>query len=215
MSIDSNYLKSYLFSFEGRARRLEYWMYHLFLMIVIVLFVVFSGLMAALVGGLEGESSADTSIMPALGAGIFGVMVIIVLSVVILWSSIAIQVKRWHDIDQSGWWVLINFVPFFGSICTLVVNGFFPGTEGKNRFGEDPLVKGTASNKEQITASEEAISDQTSSNNEEINTSEETSSDNDNESPGDKLTKLSKLKEKGLIDEDDYNSKKEEILKTI
>ena len=49
----------------------------------------------------------------------------------------------------------------------------------------------------------------------EINTSEETSSDNDNESPGDKLTKLSKLKEKGLIDEDDYNSKKEEILKTI
>ena len=48
MSIDSNYLKSYLFSFEGRARRLEYWMYHLFLMIVFVLFVVFSGLMAVM-----------------------------------------------------------------------------------------------------------------------------------------------------------------------
>ena len=65
-----------------------------------------------------------------------------------------------------------------------------------NRFGEDPLERST-SNKEEITTSEEA------------------SSDNDNESPEDKLTKLSELKEKGLIDEEDYNSKKEEILKTI
>ena len=50
---------------------------------------------------------------------------------------------------------------------------------------------------------------------EETVSSEEASSDNGNDSPEDKLTKLSELKEKGLIDEDDYNSKKEEILKTI
>ena len=50
---------------------------------------------------------------------------------------------------------------------------------------------------------------------EEITSSEEASSDNNNDSPEEKLTKLAELKEKGLIDEDDYNSKKEEILKTI
>ena len=50
---------------------------------------------------------------------------------------------------------------------------------------------------------------------EEITSSVEASSDNNNDSPEEKLTKLAELKEKGLIDEEDYNSKKEEILKTI
>ena len=50
---------------------------------------------------------------------------------------------------------------------------------------------------------------------EEITSSEEASSDNNNDSAEEKLTKLAELKEKRLIDEEDYNSKKEEILKTI
>ena len=69
--------------------------------------------------------------------------------------------------------------------------------------------------KEEITSSEEASSEETTSDREEVTSSEEAISDNDKDSPEDKLTKLSELKEKGLIDEEDYNSKKEEILKTI
>ena len=63
--------------------------------------------------------------------------------------------------------------------------------------------------------SKEAITDKSVGDKEEITSSEEAISDNDKDSPEDKLTKLSELKEKGLIDEEDYNSKKEEILKTI
>ena len=97
---------------------------------------------------------------------------------------------------------MINFVPIIG-FWALIENGFLRGTEGKNRFGEDPLERST-SNKEEITASKEATSeitdgdkketstsaeetsDKTSGDKEEITTSEEASSDNDNESSEDK-----------------------------
>ena len=178
--MDSNYLKRYLFSFEGRATRLEYWMFNV---------AVFIGLIiVSIIGAVLGEEAAT--------------IIFYLLGLVYIWSLIAIQVKRWHDRDKSGWWILINFIPIIG-FWAFIENGFLPGTEGKNRFGEDPLERST-SNKEEITASEEATSeitdgdkketstsaeetsDKTSGDKEEITTSEEASSDNDNESPEDK-----------------------------
>jgi uncharacterized membrane protein YhaH (DUF805 family) len=53
----------------------------------------------------------------------------------LLWPSIAVQVKRWHDIDMSGWWVLVNFLPFIGPLWAIVMNGFFASTPNENRFG--------------------------------------------------------------------------------
>ena len=128
--------------------------------------------------------------------------------------------------------MLIHLIPGIGFIWSVIDNGFLRGTEGKNRFGEDPLdisiknkevitvseevsSEATTSDKEEITISEDASTGEPTSDKEETVSSEEASSDNGNDSPEEKLTKLSELKEKGLIDEDDYNSKKEEILKTI
>ena len=54
------------------------------------------------------------------------------------WPCIAISVKRLHDIDFRGWWVLVNLVPGIGSLVMLVVNGVVPGTQGPNRFGPKP-----------------------------------------------------------------------------
>ena len=51
-----------------------------------------------------------------------------------------IRVKRWHDRDKSGWWVLIVFIPIIGLCWTVVECGFFKGTEGANRFGPDPSL---------------------------------------------------------------------------
>lgn len=65
--------------------------------------------------------------------------VAIIFFVVLWWSSLAVQAKRWHDRDKSGWWILINFVPLIGPIWALVENYFLSGTEGPNRFGVDPL----------------------------------------------------------------------------
>lgn len=55
-----------------------------------------------------------------------------------IWPFLAIQVKRWHDRDKVGWWVLIGVIPAIGPIWALVETGFLSGTEGDNRFGEQP-----------------------------------------------------------------------------
>jgi uncharacterized membrane protein YhaH (DUF805 family) len=60
-------------------------------------------------------------------------------NLLLAWPTIAISVKRWHDRDHSGWWVLVALVPIVGWLWMLVANGFLQGTPGANRFGADPL----------------------------------------------------------------------------
>jgi len=62
----------------------------------------------------------------------------VVLYIPVVWFSLALQVKRWHDRGKSGWWVLINLIPFVGGLWALVECGFLRGTEGPNQFGPDP-----------------------------------------------------------------------------
>ena len=61
-------------------------------------------------------------------------------NLVFLWPLIAVSVKRQHDFNFSGWWVLLQFfpVPGIGSLILLAVDGSMPGTHGPNRFGPDP-----------------------------------------------------------------------------
>jgi len=53
--------------------------------------------------------------------------------------TLAVQVRRLHDTDRSGWWVLIGLIPLVGWIIILI---FLcqRGTEGPNRFGSDDLA---------------------------------------------------------------------------
>jgi uncharacterized membrane protein YhaH (DUF805 family) len=48
-----------------------------------------------------------------------------------------VQVRRFHDQDKSGWFVLLSLIPFLGAIIVLVFM-FLEGTKGPNRFGPDP-----------------------------------------------------------------------------
>lgn len=62
-----------------------------------------------------------------------------VANLLILWPVVAISVKRWHDRDRSGWWVLLVLVPtVIGQLWALIDNGFVPGTPGPNCFGDVP-----------------------------------------------------------------------------
>lgn len=124
--------KNLLFSFEGRVGRGPYWG----LMIVSVLLI--GGLTAASV--MSALSAAD----PASAGGGASLASIIV-CLVLLWPALAIQAKRWHDVDKSAWWILINLVPAVGGLIALVFNGFIAGTPGTNRFGQPPATahKGT------------------------------------------------------------------------
>ena len=110
-----------LFSFRGRINRKPYWMFILF---VFIGMIITSAIDMATVGQDEGLAS-------------------ILFSLIALWPSAAMQIKRWHDRDKSGWWVLINIIPIIGFIWALVETGFLSGTEDANRFGDNPLKQKT------------------------------------------------------------------------
>lgn len=71
-------------------------------------------------------------------AGLAADLAHMTMNVLLLWPGIAVSVKRWHDRDKSGWWVLVNLVPFVGWLWALVENGFLRGSAGVNRFGPGP-----------------------------------------------------------------------------
>jgi len=114
-SLDPLTITQVLFSFKGRVPRSTYW----YTILGTFLFFFFLGLLSALFQASEEMFT----------------MVILVLYIPVIWVSLAVQVKRWHDRDKSGWWVLITLIPIIGSIWALVENGFLAGDEGMNSYG--------------------------------------------------------------------------------
>lgn len=120
--------------FSGRSRRKEYWMFTLLSVIVmtVVLALMFGGM-----GGLDENGEPQMGPLGMVGAGLLGIWVLG--SIV---PSIAVQVRRFHDQDKSGWFVLLGFIPYIGGLIVLVFM-CLEGTRGPNRFGEDPKGAGT------------------------------------------------------------------------
>lgn len=121
--------------FSGRSRRKEYWMYVLFLIIVFVVLSVLDSML-----GLGGSSSSDLSTSGervGASASVHGGVLTIIFWLATLVPSIAVGVRRLHDTDRSGWWLLIGLIPLIGGIVLLVFN-VSEGTRGPNRFGADP-----------------------------------------------------------------------------
>lgn len=145
------------FDFEGRSRRMEFWMFQLlnFAIAMILMFPfissVFSGAMADPVAYAEDDSAAMVAAMSGIGTiGMAGLGLYGIYALVALIPSIAVTVRRLHDRDMSGWWYLglivaslIPLVGFLASIAFLVLM-FMPGTPGPNRFGEDPKGESAA-----------------------------------------------------------------------
>ena len=63
-----------------------------------------------------------------------------ILSIVLIYPGICIGIKRFHDRDKSGWWVLIALIPFIGWIWYLIEVFFLPGTRGPNKYGPDTVT---------------------------------------------------------------------------
>ncbi len=116
-------LTSLLFSFEGRINRLPYWL------VTLVLYGI---------GGATGQTG--TQYGPDNPMTLLPGIITLVTFVLGVWIALAVQVKRWHDRDKSGWWVLINFIPVIGWIWVLIQCGILKGTEGENRFGKNPVA---------------------------------------------------------------------------
>jgi len=121
-------LKRYA-DFSGRSRRKEYWMFTLGVLLV----YVFLGTLLAIGGGFARTGDSGPSGLTML---VFGLFAIVALGVFI--PSIAVQVRRYHDQDKSGWFVLLGLIPYIGGLIALIFM-CLPGTRGPNRFGGDPL----------------------------------------------------------------------------
>ena len=104
----SNYV-----AFRGRAIRSEYWYW--------VLFTVIGNIVAEIIDAVLGITAIDP---------LFGLAVLL--------PSIAVAIRRLHDLDRTGWWILIGLIPIIGWII-LIIWYCSRGTVGSNRFGPDPL----------------------------------------------------------------------------
>ena len=121
------------FDFSGRSRRKEYWMFVVFVIIVSVVLSILDTMLG--LGGStssssefgDGTASASFSSRGGILSSIFGLVTLI--------PSIALGVRRMHDQDRSGWWILVP-------IANIIMIWFIAGTAGPNRFGQDP--KGAA-----------------------------------------------------------------------
>lgn len=145
---------TFFFRFDGRINRAKYWLAAL---IYIVVFVALTAAFIVALGDFDkdriGEMVGTSLLFVAIGGLIF---------LVFLWSSFATAIKRLHDRNKSGWWVLVfwvlpaiigavadgldgstslalNAVSVGLSIWGFVEVGCLRGTQGPNEYGPDPL----------------------------------------------------------------------------
>ncbi len=105
--------------FSGRARRKEYWYFALFSLLIAIVLAIIEGI----VGNLDAET----------GVGLLGDIYLLA----ILIPSIAVAVRRLHDTDRSGWWLLIALIPLIGGIV-LIVFWAQDSQPGENQYGSNP-----------------------------------------------------------------------------
>ena len=108
--------------FNGRARRKEYW-YFFLISTVISIFL-------ALIDSFTGTISEEAGL--GLLSGIYALAVLI--------PGLSVTVRRLHDTDRSGWWILIGLIPIIGGIALLIFM-VLDSTPGDNQYGPNPKVE--------------------------------------------------------------------------
>jgi uncharacterized membrane protein YhaH (DUF805 family) len=127
-------LMSFLFSFQGRVRRLHLWLFFLALSVVYGgLFWQFGHVLHVHHGGWVGGGYMSDEWLWFARSPVFDALALIA-----VWMKLAVIVKRWHDRDKSGWWVLIVLIPVIGWLWQLIECGFLDGTQGANKYGPSP-----------------------------------------------------------------------------
>jgi uncharacterized membrane protein YhaH (DUF805 family) len=109
-------LRNYV-TFSGRAARSEFWYWTLFAFLV------------AAVSGI-----LDFALFPSMGTGPLNA----VTSLLLFLPGLAVSVRRLHDLDRTGWWILLTLTII--GLIVLLIWDCTKGTDGPNRFGPDPLA---------------------------------------------------------------------------
>lgn len=118
--------------FQGRSRRSEYW----WVFLAVMIFSVVGGFLVGLLGGLAGGQLNPIGFLLLAILGLANLAIII--------PGIALMVRRFHDLDQTGWLVLVflllAFIPLVGLLASIgqIIWFAMPGTVGPNKYGADP-----------------------------------------------------------------------------
>lgn len=105
-------------NFKGRAARSEYWY-----------FILFSVLLGIFIGAC-GEIFLPPKEAELLAS---------IIQLALFLPTLSVSVRRLHDLDKSGWWVLVLIIPIIGTIV-FIVWACKKGTDGNNQYGPDPII---------------------------------------------------------------------------
>ena len=128
MEIYLKVLKENYVNFSGRARRKEFWMFHLFLIIITIICIGLDNILGTVV---------------AMDAGPFGLIVLpfgwlfFLCGIFHFLPSLSLVVRRLHDVGKSGSWCLIGLIPIIG-IVFLIVFLCSEGDKNENKWGLNP-----------------------------------------------------------------------------
>ncbi|MFG1201986.1 DUF805 domain-containing protein [Xanthobacter aminoxidans] len=121
--------------FEGRAPRSEFWWFTLFYILVDVAVIAVGGML--LTGSITSvQGNVDRSVSWYVMTAPNWLMIIAHLALFL--PTLAVTVRRLHDVGRTGWWILISFVPFFG-ILLLLFWWVQPSQREPNAYGP-PLL---------------------------------------------------------------------------
>jgi uncharacterized membrane protein YhaH (DUF805 family) len=145
-------LKRYA-DFNGRSRRMEFWMWTLFnsiiagILVTILLFAFFDAASRSTIGYSRYSTGSSyqyrAEIDPIRFVRNLNGLPLVAFGLLCIWGLIAfipglaVTIRRLHDTDKSGWFYFISWIPIVGPFILLFFL-FSEGTRGPNRFGADP-----------------------------------------------------------------------------
>lgn len=122
-------------TFSGRASRSEFWWFQLFYWVVMLVVAFSAGVVSTLSNRQDGVPGLIIAL--AVVGGLFAIAMFL--------PALSVQVRRFHDRNMSGWWLLLltvlNAIPYIGfiSAMAMIVITVLRGEVGPNKFGPDPL----------------------------------------------------------------------------
>ena len=107
-------------TFDGRASRSEYWWFQFFYFLVVIVAVILDNILVG--GNLESAGALE-----------------IVSQLILLLPALAVTARRLHDVDKSGWWMLVGIT--IVGLIPLFIWWLAPGTNKKNKYGNPIKIK--------------------------------------------------------------------------
>ena len=122
---------THIFDYKGRSTRREYWLFILLYYFGIFALASVFGLVASATNLIDEGGTAENVMGAVLGIG----LLVYFLAFFLAWLSLS--VRRLHDHDKSGWFLLLAWVPLVGWIFFLIMM-LTTGNDYENSYGPDP-----------------------------------------------------------------------------